>query len=171
MPVDCQQNEYSRVTKQQIVQLSEDFWTQTRKNSHMELNAIQGFWFVYLSPYGVPYFRPFLFPLPIPPCPTLKQHVKQRITLLLNTVISNYIFQPLAQLVICLKMHRISSKQECGSNCHYMLTKELGHTPSLRRQVELRLDQWVSEQLLEYEVAPEIKAGWCEGHGSPLGTT
>lgn len=85
-------------------------------------------------------------------------------------VISNYIFQPLAQLVICLKMHRISSKQECDSNCHYMLTRELWHAPSLRRQVGLRLDQ-CQNNFLNTEVAPEIKAGWCEGWSSPLGTT
>lgn len=56
------------MTKEQIVQLSEDFWNQTRKNSNMELNAIQGLWLsVYLSLYDIPYFRPTPYLLSHPP--------------------------------------------------------------------------------------------------------
>lgn len=79
-----------------------------------------------------------------------------------HCVISNDICQPLAQSVVSLKMHRTFSKEEQDSNSHYILTEEHGHAPSLRRQVGLRPDQWVSEQLLEPEVAPESKPGWWE---------
>lgn len=101
-----------------------------------------------------------------PPPPHPQQYKKQRTALLLNTVLFPAIFsKPLAQLVICLKMHRIYPlKQDCDSNFHYILAKELWHAPSLRRLVGLRLDQRVAGCLCEHK-GLSWDQGWVDPEG------